>query len=290
MLCSSIFVAVEPEGEGSAMKQLMTSAICAIGLLSACSPKGDGEKAGNSTAFVHNAAAPIVSETPTKPHPPITVTRKDEALNFVYSWPSAAASIPALNAWLNRHADDQYNRAHRSAADDAKAMKRDGFPYRMHEFQQKWTALADTPGVLVLQSDGYEYTGGAHGMPFTSALIWDRAKGARLGTGDVIDLPRFAMLATSRYCDELNRQRKEKRGLAVKPDSTDPFDACPDMTKQQVFPISAKGKALDTVRIVIGPYEAGPYAEGDYTIDLPMDAVLRPAIKPAYRAWFTGTP
>jgi len=271
------------------MKHLMCQAVCTVALLSACSPARE-EKAENSARPVQNSAAPVSAREVSKPRPPVTITRKDEALNFTYAWPSPAASIPALSDWLRGHSDDQYNRAHRSAADDAKAMKRDGFPYRLHEFQQKWAAVADTPGVLVLQSDGYEYTGGAHGMPFNTALIWDRAKAARLGTGDLIDLPRFAKLAKSRFCDELNRQRKEKRGLAVKPGSNDPFDSCPDMTKQQVFPISAKGNALDTVRIVIGPYEAGPYAEGDYTIDLPVDTVLHAAIKPAYQPWFTGAP
>lgn len=268
---------------------LMMSAL--IALVSACSSGSDDKQHSNVAAPAQNAAASAAKpEASANPAAPVAIDRKDELLNFAYKYPAAAAAIPALNIWLKGHADDRYKKAHGPAEQDAKAAKAQGFPYRGHEFQQEWKTVADTPAALVMQADGYEYTGGAHGMPFTSAVIWDRAKGVRLGTGDVIDLARLATVGGKRFCDALNLQRKEKRGVAVKAGSNDPFDTCPDMTKQQILPLSKDGKALDAIRIVIGPYEAGPYAEGSYTIDLPIDAALRAAIKTPYRGWFVGTP
>ena len=37
---------------------------------------------------------------------------------------------------------------------------------------------------------------------------------------------------------------------------------------------------------VIGPYSAGPYAEGSYEVALPVDAAMRGAIKTEYQDAF----
>jgi hypothetical protein len=42
------------------------------------------------------------------------------------------------------------------------------------------------------------------------------------------------------------------------------------------------------IGILIGPYEAGPYAEGDYEITLPVTPEVLAAVKPEYRADFAA--
>ncbi|OYW87530.1 MAG: hypothetical protein B7Z20_04895 [Sphingobium sp. 32-64-5] len=222
------------------------------------------------------------------------IERKDEALDFKYDWPGPAAAIGPLDAWLRSHADTQYKKAHADADNGRTMARKDGYPFRQYSFAQSWDSVADLPGVLVLESSGYSYTGGAHGMPFTTSLIWDRKAGKRLATKDLVDTARLTASARDAFCAELNRQREEKRGEKVDPDAKDgiaEFNQCPVMAEQEVIPMSRGKRALDTLRVVIGPYVAGPYVEGSYKIDLPMTPAMIAAINPAYRGWFsTGTP
>ena len=142
-----------------------------------------------------------------------------------------------------------------------------------------------------MQSDGYAYSGGAHGMPIVTALFWDKAKKQRLATGAIFEMPALIAGIKDRFCKALDDERGKRRGAPVKaedPDELPDFVQCVDIAKQTILPVSLNGKALDTLRIVIMPYEAGPYAEGIYEIDLPVDAAIRKAVKPAYVAAFSA--
>jgi len=55
-------------------------------------------------------------------------------------------------------------------------------------------------------------------------------------------------------------------------------------------PTSKDGKLIDAVTVVIGPYSAGPYAEGSYEIGLPVDAAMRQTIKTEYQDAFAAAP
>jgi len=58
--------------------------------------------------------------------------------------------------------------------------------------------------------------------------------------------------------------------------------------EQVLVPTSKDGKQIDGLTVVVGPYSAGPYAEGSYEVALPVDAAMRDAIKPDYREAFVG--
>ena len=51
---------------------------------------------------------------------------------------------------------------------------------------------------------------------------------------------------------------------------------------------SSNGKAFDRIGILVAPYEAGPYAEGDYEITLPVTDAVIAAVKPEYRPSFAS--
>lgn len=272
---------------------LGTMAAVLLGL-AACSDRapGAGNGAGDvAAAGVGNHAVPA----PPPPVPPrasvgVTIERKDDVLEFGYAWPKEAAAIPPLDAWLRAHADMQYGQAHKEGEEGREVSRQGDFPFHPYSFDQKWSVVADLAPVLVMQAEGYSYTGGAHGMPFVASLIWDRAAGKALATGVLIDRTALARLAHDAFCRELDRQRAEKRGSAVTPGADDPipeFNRCVDMTQQEILPFSRGGKGLDGIRVVIGPYAAGPYVEGSYQIDLPLTKALLPAIRPAYRHWFS---
>ena len=63
-----------------------------------------------------------------------------------------------------------------------------------------------------------------------------------------------------------------------------------------VWPTYSVGEALecftqhrDRIGILIGPYEAGPYAEGGYEVTLPVTPAILAVVKPEYRASFAAS-
>lgn len=260
--------------------------------LAGCS--GGGPKVDNAAAPSGNVAAAntaAVPEAPARKAEAQAMESKDGTFEFSYKWPAEAAAIPELDSWLRANGETLRKRGEGEAKVDQASAKKDGFPYHAHSYDEGYAVVANTPAMLVLLSDGYIYTGGAHGMPVNTAIIWDKATKKRLATSALVDIPRLATLSKKRFCDALDKQREEKRGEPVRHDDPDQlvdFVSCVDMTKQLILPVSEKGKALDTIRVVIGPYDAGPFAEGTYSIDLPMDATLMGAVKAPYAGAFAG--
>lgn len=74
----------------------------------------------------------------------------------------------------------------------------------------------------------------------------------------------------------------------MKRSDDDDFTKCIDPMKEVLVPTSKDGKLIDGVTVVIGPYSAGPYAEGNYDIALPVDAAMRNAIKTEYQDAFVA--
>jgi len=268
--------------------------LLALMALGACreAPSGDAPAAaGNATNVAE--AAPAPAPTPTGSATPVSLATKDDVLDFDYQWPAEAAAIPPLDQWLRAHAEGQRKKAAAMAARDSAEAKKETYPFHTHSFSQHWSVVADTPVLLVLEAEGYTFTGGAHGMPFIATLIWDKAAGKRLATADLIDRAALARAARTPFCAALDQQRAEKRGEPVDPkaESVIPeFVQCVDMAEQEIIPISEGGKTLDIIRTVILPYEAGPYAEGSYTIELPVNDRLLAAVKPAWRKAFGPPP
>lgn len=250
----------------------------------------------DSKAPVENAAAPAPAEKPAvAPAKPAAeakdqmIASKKDALEFEYGWPAKAAAVPELDGWLRGNAEKLRADADREAKSDQASAKKDGYNFNGHSYEENFAVVADTARFLVLQSDGYVYTGGAHGMPINTAIIWDRDTKTRVATRDLLSSSLLAKLGKKRFCAALDKEREERRGEPVKrgdPNEVDGFNSCVDMEKQLVLPVSKDGKTLDTVRVVIGPYEAGPYAEGTYVIDLPIDRVMLTAVKAEYRGAF----
>ena len=79
------------------------------------------------------------------------------------------------------------------------------------------------------------------------------------------------------------------RGLPARPvrsGSDDPFSDCIDPTDSTIILGSSNGKAFDRIGVLVAPYEAGPYAEGEYEVTLPVNDAVMAAVKPDYRATF----
>lgn len=227
--------------------------------------------------------------TAQKPAPvgkPFKATDKTALLDYSYSYPAQAAAIPALVEKFARDADRAKADALKMAKDDSDAAKSSGFPFHAHELQTGWSVTADTPRFLALQSESYVYSGGAHGMTAYDTLLWDKARKRETSVKAVMTSPEaFRTAIRDRFCAELDRQRAKKRGEPVKRGDDD-FTKCIDPMEQVLALTSKDGKLIDNVTVVVGPYNAGPYAEGSYEVPVPVDAATYKAIKAEYQDGF----
>ncbi|APL94438.1 DUF3298/DUF4163 domain-containing protein [Sphingobium indicum] len=269
--------------------------LAAVLLLCACSPS-KGAKNGDEAALPGNdvAASNFANRMSGQPEPPSPAQpfeqkEKTDLLEFAYAYPAQAAQIPVLaerfgNALKVGKAD-----ALKMAREDRKAAREADYPFRAHSLETRWTVAADTPRFLALRSESYVYTGGAHGMTGYEALLWDKARKRETAVTALMTSPAaFAAAIRDRFCDALDKARAEKRGAPVKRSDDDDFTKCIDPMQQVLVPTSKDGKLVDGVTVVIGPYSAGPYAEGSYEIALPVDAAMRKAIKTEYQDAFAA--
>jgi len=278
------------------MSSLLSSTrlpLLAVLLIAGC----NGQASRNQAAAPQqaNAAAPAATPSPT-PSPTqaasaVSLEFKDPGLKFDYSWPAAVAAIPELDEWLRGNAARLRREAAASARAEIEAARKNDYDMPEHSYEEKWSVVGDGPALLVLQSEGYVFTGGAHGMPIVTTLLWDKTAKRRLGVTDLFDTARLFPAIQKGFCKALDDERAKRRGAPVDPKQAgeiDDFVRCVDPAKQTILPVAAHGGALDTLRFVIMPYEAGPYAEGIYQLDLPVTDAVMATVKPAYRAAFSA--
>jgi hypothetical protein len=263
--------------------------VCIAALLLAGCKASQEEASGNTAA---NAAASrfadkmVGAPPPAPPAKPFAQKDKSALLEFAYAYPAQAAAIPALVDKFGKELATSKADALKMAKEDSVAAKQAGFPFHTHSLETEWSVSADTPRFLALQSQTYVFTGGAHGMTGYDSLIWDKARSRETSVKAVMTTPAaFAAAIRDRFCAELDKQRAEKRGAPVVR-SDDEFSQCINPMEQVLVLTSKDGKLIDGVTVVVGPYSAGPYAEGSYEVALPVDAAIRKAIKTEYQDGF----
>jgi hypothetical protein len=268
------------------------SSLALIGALLAGACSSDpGNQAVEGNASTNAAAARFAERMAGTPPPapsakPFEQSEKSDLLEFLYAYPAQAALVPTLVAKFDKAMGTAKADALKMARDDAKSAKQSGFPFRGHSLETRWSVKADTPRFLSLESETYVFTGGAHGMTGYEALLWDKARKRETSMAAVMtSSAAFAAAIRDPFCAALDKARAEKRGAPVVR-GDDEFTQCIDPMKEILVPTSKDGKLIDAVTVVIGPYSAGPYAEGSYDIALPVDAAMRSAIKTEYQDGF----
>jgi hypothetical protein len=259
--------------------------------LSGTSDNGAATAVPTSTptaAATVESAKPVAQPTPTPAASPVTRAEKTDLIDYSATYPAPAATIPALKALLDKRAGDARAKAVADAREDQQAAAKDGFPFHAHYYHVDWTVAADTPRFLSLVATIATYTGGAHGMTVFEPLLWDKQAGRAVAVADLFTSRQALETALrSRFCAALDRERARRRGEPVKHDD-DPFDACIDPAEETIVPTASGAGAIDGFTVYVAPYDAGPYAEGDYRIAVPVDAGTLGAIKPAYREGFAA--
>lgn len=217
-----------------------------------------------------------------------SVKESTDTYEFEYTYPGAAAAIPALAARLDAEAAER-KASLRAEAEEGKAdAEANGYTFNPHSYSMEWKVVADLPGWLSLSGDFATYSGGAHGMYGMDSLVWRKDTGTKLEPIALFRSPAALTRALSpRLCDALNAERAARRGEPVAPGSEDMFDQCVGVEEATVLVGSSNGRTFDRLTVWIGPYVAGPYAEGAYELDFPVDEAVIAAVKPECRDAFS---
>jgi hypothetical protein len=235
-------------------------------------------------------AAPVFAKAPA-PIPASALLIRQSSPDHQWRWRIApeAATQPALLRTMRSAALAEAAKAARTAARDAASARKAGYPFHRYESISDWSLAADTPQFLALAGEIYSFTGGAHGNTGHAVQIWDKATRRSVPVDALFnDWPRARKLIEPGYCAALAEAQRARRGLQP---GSGGFDACPKLSEQPLVPYGGLSATALQLRVLIGPYVAGPYAEGSYIITLPWPEAVRPFVKPRYRpALFGDTP
>lgn len=218
-----------------------------------------------------------------------SVSEETDDFLFEYAYPAEAGNIPELAALLAVRLDQARAELATQSADAREAAHEDGFPFNKFSSGTKWQVVADTPAFLSLSANMTSYTGGAHGLFGFDTLVWNKEAAAALVPEDFFSSMEVldAVLAEP-FCDLLNRERAVRRGTAVDAQSTDMFDQCVPLKDTNVLLGSSRGEAFDRIGVQIGPYVAGPYAEGSFEFTFPVNAQVLEVVREEYRTAFAA--
>ncbi|OYW46126.1 MAG: hypothetical protein B7Z08_09670 [Sphingomonadales bacterium 32-68-7] len=262
--------------------------------LAACDSSPNGQAGGEATAAAVSSASAAASASASAsasigPDGARSLSEETDEFLFSYAYPAAAGNIPELAALLDRRLEQSRGALVQEAAEARRAARADGFPYNKHSVETRWEVVTDLPGWLSLSAEIESYGGGAHGNYGFDSLVWDK-QGARA-------LPAIDLFASAEALDEaigetmcraLNAERAKRRGEPVPEGSDDQFDQCVGVAETTVLVGSAGRRKFDRIGVQIGPYVAGPYAEGAFELSFPVNRAVLAAVKPEFRDAFVA--
>lgn len=273
-------------------------ALAALGLplallAASCGKGGDpAPETGTAAAPEVEASASPPPEPVAPPSPPaaaVSVDEKNDLYEFAYAYPAPAAAIAPLKAELDKRLAAAREDTEANAREDQTSAKKDGYPFHAHYYSGQWKVVTDLPDWLSLSADIATFTGGAHGMAVSDSLLWDKRAGTARQPLDLFTSKAALTAATQgAFCAALDKERAKRRGAPVDRASGEMFTECIDPAAQTVILGSSNRKTFDRIGFLIAPYEAGPYAEGDYEVTLPVTGKVMAALRPQYREAFAA--
>lgn len=256
--------------------RLMILSAVVVATLSACNRDDDKARAPASTA-----TGDVVA---TAPATPLSYESKTPYAEVELTLAPGITAHPDLHAQLYQAAVRELNQFNEGAQSDRTEAGGDaGQPA-----YSRTIALApavETPRLLALKRDDYEFTGGAHGNGVSTGVLWDKTARRQLKPADLFRAGADLKAMDTALCAAINAA-KRTRGEGAEPVTADgDLWACPDaaMTAFTLAP-GANGKAGGLL-FLVGPYVVGPYSEGSYEVVVPT-AVLAPLLAPDYAGEF----
>jgi len=152
-------------------------------------------------------------------------------------------------------------------------------------YTNTWKVAATTQRFLILQSERWTYTGGAHGNSFFKALGWDREVGEAFAPVDMfVGETALENTAFGDYCASLLAVKGERLDLDIA--KINPFDGCPSVTELVVTPLSSDGEKFDRIQFLAAPYVAGSFAEGPYAFEIAVTPAVLAVVRPEFADHF----
>ena len=263
------------------MRKLLLAAVL---LGTACSAQVDSNNANQAEAQA-NAAAPAAAAAAGK------IDDKTDLLTFHLAWPAEVGAIPALVEAIRGPALEHKAEMLANAKSDKAEREASNYPFHAYEVSNDYKVAGSTPQFLSLYDEWFEDTGGAHPMHGTNALLWDKQANKEVKFADMFTggLAQINALFGKAYCAALDAERAKRREGETYGGPDDPFNQCPKFEELILIPkAGTNGAAFGTLWFHADPYVGGPYAEGDYDVELPMSAAAIAALKPKYRASFAA--
>ncbi|HTI30868.1 MAG TPA: DUF4163 domain-containing protein [Sphingomonas sp.] len=206
-------------------------------------------------------------------------------LDYFYRTPARANAFPPLKRWFAADARAAKAKFDREVARERAASKKGNYPFNGWAATREWKVVTETPRFLSLSLAGYAFSNGAHGSAFFDGLLYDKTARQRVKPVALfVSSSGLSRTIRTDFCRALDKQREEKRGTKVS--RNDMFGECIDPLNSTLILGSRSGRAFDRIGILIGPYEAGAYAEGTYDVTLPVTPAIIAQVKPAYRGAF----
>jgi hypothetical protein len=272
------------------MRTIRPALLLTLCLVAACSKQKEPRPQSlASSAAPQPSIGAAPSQAPSAaPGVPRSVTESNDLYEFEYSYPAAAGGIPALKVMLDAELDKQKAALITGARELRAESKKNDIPYNPLGDWVAWKVVTDLPAWLSLSADVSSYEGGAHPNHGFAALLWDKQANLRREPIDLFTTKAALSRAIRKdFCAALNKQRAQKRGEPIDPNSKDEFDQCIDPAESTMILGSSNHQTFDRVGVLVAPYEAGPYVEGDYEVTLPVTDAVMAAVKPEYRLSFS---
>ncbi|HQS98494.1 MAG: hypothetical protein B7Y31_04810 [Novosphingobium sp. 16-62-11] len=265
------------------MRLVLMGAVLALG---ACSVKEDEPTAAASeSAYAAQSTAAVVTQAPVAAR---DVHEQNELYQFDYSYPASAGAIPALKALLDAELEKARGELKVEATEGQNLAKKNGFPFNPYSYSVEWKVVTDLPAWLSMSTLIGTFSGGAHPNYVFDAMLWDRVAGQRRAPADLfVSKAALSEAIRAPFCKELDRQRAKKRG-GQDGGQIEEFSKCIDPVEETVILGSSTGKAFDRIGILVAPYSAGPYAEGDYEVTVPVTPKVLAAVKPQFKPAFVA--
>jgi len=210
------------------------------------------------------------------------------------SYPKSASKYPGLAAALQAYA----NASRRELMQAVEGLGNDK-PTAPYELSLSFTELLDTPTLVAVAADGYNYTGGAHGAPLIARFVW-LPREQKVLTAQALVPDEKGWQAISDFVrEQLHTALSQRVDADDVPaaDRADMLKSAGQMIDEgtqpsaqsfaQFEPVMGADGRIAALRFVFPPYQVGPYADGTQTVDVPAD-VLLPQVASAYRSLFHG--
>lgn len=245
------------------------------------------------------SADPATSLTPLTPMQPGTATLSpdgsisfiDESLTFSAVLPKAPADDPIVKK-LRADAQAYLDKKKVEARADFDERKKQGAVEMSWEVQVEWKYTAKAGGIASLVGANYEFTGGAHGMNYTSTRL------ARGDTGEELSLDKMLQpdrspspAVTIAICEALKVEKlKAIQSATIFDEPIVCAGPKANLKIEDAHIALAPSTEVDKFGGLFAyydPYAVGSYAEGSYSISIPQ-SVFSEDLRPQYKGLFSG--